>query len=153
MSRLFLAASAALIPSLALASDGAPIGGFLLLAVLFVAGTLLYLLPTIVATKRRHKNQGAILVLNLALGWTFLGWVAALVWANTNNVTPPPTPAPEVPSAGPVHPLMALYGNSNAGEAAPLPTHKDCPYCGEQVLFKAIRCKHCHADLSQPAAS
>lgn len=41
----------------------------------------LYFIPTIVADTRNHKNYFAILVLNLFLGWTFLGWVIALVWA------------------------------------------------------------------------
>jgi hypothetical protein len=34
------------------------------------------------ARRRRHPNTVAIGILNLFLGWTFLGWVAALVWAN-----------------------------------------------------------------------
>lgn len=42
---------------------------------------LLYFLPTIVAF--RKKNLAAIFVLNLLLGWTFLGWVVALIWAMT----------------------------------------------------------------------
>ena len=40
-----------------------------------------YFLPTIVAG--RHRNGGAIFILNLLLGWTFIGWVVALVWAFT----------------------------------------------------------------------
>jgi RsiW-degrading membrane proteinase PrsW (M82 family) len=46
----------------------------------------LYLLPAFVAGKRKHKNGAAILVLNLLLGWTVLGWIIALVWACTSNV-------------------------------------------------------------------
>jgi hypothetical protein len=37
----------------------------------------IYFIPTLMA----KKNRSAILVLNLFLGWTFLGWVIALVWA------------------------------------------------------------------------
>lgn len=47
----------------------------------------LYLLPTIIAMSRRHLNAGAILALNLLLGWTLLGWVLALVWSLTNSTT------------------------------------------------------------------
>lgn len=50
----------------------------------------LYLLPSFVASSRRHRNANAIIVLNLLLGWTFLGWVAALVWAATDNVNSDP---------------------------------------------------------------
>lgn len=49
-----------------------------------------YFLPATVAGVRRHRNATAILVLNLFLGWTFIGWVGALVWSFTN-------PAPAQP--------------------------------------------------------
>jgi Superinfection immunity protein len=42
-----------------------------------------YFLPAIVARCRAHRNTMAIFMLNLLLGWTLLGWVAALVWACT----------------------------------------------------------------------
>lgn len=53
---------------------------------LLAAIVLVYLLPWFIAAWRDHNNQGAIALLNLLLGWTFLGWVAALVWSATNNV-------------------------------------------------------------------
>lgn len=55
-----------------------------LVAVVFacIAG---YLLPAIIAERRRHRNKGAIAVLNVLLGWTFLGWVVALIWSSTAN--------------------------------------------------------------------
>jgi len=42
---------------------------------------ILYFLPFLIASLRRHKNVLAIFFLNLALGWTFLGWIAALIWS------------------------------------------------------------------------
>lgn len=42
-----------------------------------------YFLPTLIASMRGHHNTAAIFVLNAFLGWTFLGWVAALIWAST----------------------------------------------------------------------
>jgi|SRR5262252_5523445 len=50
-----------------------------------------YFLPTLVARGRLHRNALAIGMLNLFLGWTFLGWVVALVWACTDNIAPRPT--------------------------------------------------------------
>jgi hypothetical protein len=44
---------------------------------------VLYFLPSIVG--RKKKNAQAIFVLNLLLGWTLLGWVIALIWANTKD--------------------------------------------------------------------
>jgi hypothetical protein len=41
----------------------------------------LYFLPTAVAGLRSTRHGGAIFVFNLLLGWTFLFWVIALVWA------------------------------------------------------------------------
>ena len=38
----------------------------------------IYLLPAIVATIRSHHNVASIWIINLFLGWTFLGWVIAL---------------------------------------------------------------------------
>jgi hypothetical protein len=48
---------------------------------------VLYMFPTILASIRQHHNTTAIMALNVLLGWTFLGWVAAFVWACTNPST------------------------------------------------------------------
>ena len=53
---------------------------------LFIASILFivvpaYLLPTIIAFKRKHRNRYVILVINLALGGTVLAWLGALIWA------------------------------------------------------------------------
>jgi len=47
----------------------------------------LYFLPTIIARSRGHHNTMAVFVLNLFLGWTFVGWVVAMVWAHTMVVS------------------------------------------------------------------
>jgi Superinfection immunity protein len=60
---------------------------------------LLYLIPGLVALKRNHRNRNAIGVLNLLLGWTVLGWIVALVWANTADVEPRQTGSINPPGA------------------------------------------------------
>ena len=40
-----------------------------------------YFLPTVVAVQRGHHQAAAIAIVNIFLGWTFLGWVVALVWS------------------------------------------------------------------------
>lgn len=40
----------------------------------------IYLIPALLATARKHKNATAIWILNIFAGWTFIGWVGALVW-------------------------------------------------------------------------
>jgi hypothetical protein len=58
------------------------IAGALALVVLAFGLSLgLYFLPSLLGKDKR--NAGAIFVLNLLLGWTFVGWVVALVWALT----------------------------------------------------------------------
>jgi spore maturation protein SpmA len=79
-------------------SGAGPVVGILLL-VLFAAGT--YFLPTTVAAIRRVPNKGSVIVVNLLLGWTFVGWVVAMAMAAWSqlapvqvNVNPPPSPTP-----------------------------------------------------------
>lgn len=54
-------------------------GGLVLLCILL----FIYFLPSWVATRRHHPQKSAITTLNVLLGWTVLGWIAALVWAQT----------------------------------------------------------------------
>jgi hypothetical protein len=44
-------------------------------------GLALYLLPTILAAVRRSKSLVGIILVNILLGWTFVGWIVALVWS------------------------------------------------------------------------
>jgi len=54
----------------------------LVMAVVMVAIFVgLYLLPSIVAAKRQVPNAGPIVVVNVFLGWTLIGWVIALALA------------------------------------------------------------------------
>ncbi len=39
---------------------------------------LIYFLPSIIASLRGHPNQMSVIVVNLFLGWTLVGWVVAL---------------------------------------------------------------------------
>jgi hypothetical protein len=41
----------------------------------------LYFVPSIVAVARKVTHQGSVIVINLFLGWTFIGWVVALAMA------------------------------------------------------------------------
>lgn len=48
---------------------------------IWVGLILAYWAPTLVAALRGHRQMGPILVINLLLGWTFVGWVVALAMA------------------------------------------------------------------------
>lgn len=41
----------------------------------------LYLLPTIIAFDRSVINKWSVAVINILLGWTFVGWAVALAMA------------------------------------------------------------------------
>lgn len=53
--------------------------------IVFIISLAFYFLPTIVAVIRKKRNTLAIFLLNLFLGWTFIGWVVAIVWAATKD--------------------------------------------------------------------
>ena len=65
-------------------------------AILIIA---LYFLPAFIAHNRRHRNFGPVLVINLFLGWTVIGWVVALAMAASDNVRPPNAQPSEWPPA------------------------------------------------------
>ena len=49
--------------------------------VFVVLAFTIYFIPVSIAIMRDHHNTLGVFVVNLFLGWTFLGWVAALVWS------------------------------------------------------------------------
>ena len=42
---------------------------------------LIYFTPSFIAWENSHVNKTGIQILNLFLGWTFVGWVIALIWS------------------------------------------------------------------------
>ena len=42
---------------------------------------VVYLLPAAIAWRRHHHQLGPIVLVNLLLGWTGLGWLWALIWS------------------------------------------------------------------------
>jgi hypothetical protein len=52
----------------------------------FGFGFLMYFLPSVVAFARNKRDTTSIVLLNIFLGWSVIGWVIALVWAFKNDV-------------------------------------------------------------------
>ena len=48
---------------------------------LVVVLLVIYMLPSIVAAHRQVPNVGSIIVVDLLLGWTLIGWVVAMAMA------------------------------------------------------------------------
>ena len=68
---------------------------------LFVAIALVYLLPTGLAFYRDCQSTPWIALVNVLLGWTVLGWFAAMGWAASGKVREAAHPV----SAPPTHPV------------------------------------------------
>ena len=52
----------------------------------FSFGFVMYFLPSIIALARSKRDITAILLLNVFLGWTMIGWIVALIWAVKTDV-------------------------------------------------------------------
>ena len=52
-----------------------------LLMAAFIVAVAIYALPTLLAWSMGSPQRIAITLLDVLLGWTILGWMAALVWA------------------------------------------------------------------------
>jgi len=83
--------------------------------------TLGYLLPWSIAYCRDHPNQTAIVIVNVFLGWTLIGWFGALIWAAMQS--------PAVPL------------ETDDAQRQP------CPYCAEPILPAARVCRFCGRNL------
>ncbi len=88
--------------------SGGGAGGVILVLFLVLLGLAFYFLPTGIAKLRHMPNVGGIFIINLLVGWTFIGWIVALVMACNNNQQYPyppqgyqPGPYPPPPSSLP----------------------------------------------------
>lgn len=46
----------------------------------------IYFIPVIVGYIRKHNNLLAITIMTIFVGWTFFGWLAALLWALNSDI-------------------------------------------------------------------
>lgn len=92
-------------------------------AIFFPAAVGLYFLPSIEARLNQQPNAMSILLVNLFLGWTLIGWVIAISWAHKK-------------------PSIATLQNPVNSDA------RTCPFCAEPIKSAAIKCRHCGSDLT-----
>jgi hypothetical protein len=122
---------------------------WLLLGPIFLAA---YFIPFFIAAGRRHRFSTAIGLINLLLGWTGIGWLAAIIWAVNRDVREPGddyAPAgstyfmnePRLNEPG----VEPLAGEEEQGET------KRCAFCAESIKAQARVCRFCGRDVA-PAA-
>ena len=58
-----------------------------------ILGFIAYIVPTIVALRRHVPNAGSVIVINMLLGWSIIGWAVALAMACRDNAPRYPYPA------------------------------------------------------------
>lgn len=134
----------------------------LILVVIF-----LYFVPLIVAKARGHPSAGGVAVLNIFLGWTFLGWVFALAWAFSGTGTHETTihintaavarsdgyededagSLPQATGSGRLRGSSA--GTTDRAVAAEFFGNEriPCPHCAELILPAARVCRYCGRDV------
>ena len=117
-----------------------------LLGVLRVA---VYFSPTIAAVWRKRtdpsladKPLGNIVVINLFLGWTIVGWFVAWYMVITKRFGPTVTGALAKPGASAVA----------QPEAAAATTARPCPHCGGQGRMTCPTCGGQGSEYAQPGA-
>lgn len=105
--------------------------GTFVAASFFLLAPVLYFYPMYEAYIHKQPNFFSIFALNLFLGWTLVGWVIALVWAVKSQ-----------------EPVKTVTVNAPAALIPPEQKQmKQCPFCAEDILMAAKKCKHCGSEI------
>lgn len=126
---------------------------------------MIYFFPSFIG--RKHRERLSILILNLFLGWSFLGWVIALIWAVTKDpifLVEPPQLSLQLRELGELHKSGVLeakefkrlktqmiqdYANGPSSKKTAPYVIRKCPHCSREYQFppkligKAALCKNC----------
>ena len=57
-----------------------------LLIIIIIVSLIVYFAPSIIAVHRKCVRTTAIVLVNLFLGWSLMGWFGAMIWAFVDEV-------------------------------------------------------------------
>lgn len=98
----------------------------------FVLGAAMaYFIPTLIAWIRMHPRTMQVFLINFFFGWSFIGWVVALVIACG-------------PTAARVDvTVLATPANNDPANADDAHESRVCPLCAGEIPTTALKCRHC----------
>ena len=127
----------------------------------FWLGLALYFWPTAFAIRRNVVHKSIIILLNVLLGWTVLGWLVALIWALVDTRQDALIRTTIQPGNSPVPQKTCPNCYRVIGQTATKCPHckyhisgqrmKVCPLCAEEILYVAVFCRYCRSDLPDEA--
>ncbi len=134
--------------------------------VVLIGAIVLYFLPAMIAKSNKHSKAGAILLLNIFVGWTLIGWIACFIWAfiDKENQRQPIDENPD--SYAKEYKFQCLVCSKSYMSKDNLILHlrtshrvkeaeidqyiyeitdtvKDCPFCRKKIDKEAIKCPYC----------